>query len=120
MKNKIKTEGGSITLFVLISMLFMTMFLMTIYTLSTNNEISQREATRKIKEIYEVGLNNIDEVYSKVKENKPIIIFTYTPSYSNQKIEFEAREGMTWEEWYNSGKFETGNFIMVRRCYGVD
>jgi len=67
MKSLIKNEKGSITLFVLISMLFFTMFLMTIYTLSTNNEIAGREATKRIKEIYEVGLDRIDDIYNRVK-----------------------------------------------------
>lgn len=70
----IKSQTGSITLYVLISMLFMTMLLATIYTLSSNNEIAARNATRKIREIYETGIDNMDEVYSKVKEaGKPKI-----------------------------------------------
>ena len=68
MKNIIKNENGSITLFVLVSMLFMTMFLITIYTLSTNNEIAAKNATKKIKEKYEMGLDRIDEIYEELQE----------------------------------------------------
>ena len=68
MKNKLKKERGSITLFVLVSMLFMTMFLITIYTLSTNNEIAAKNATKKIKEKYEMGLDRIDEIYEELQE----------------------------------------------------
>ena len=66
MKNIIKSQKGAITLFVLVSMLFMTMFLMTIFTLSTNNEIASRNATKALKEEYEVGLDKIDEVYNSL------------------------------------------------------
>lgn len=63
MKNILRKEHGSITLFVLVAMIFMTMFLATIYTLSTNNEIATRNANSKLKEKYEIGLDRIDEIY---------------------------------------------------------
>lgn len=66
MKNIIKNQKGAITLFVLVSMLFMTMFLITIYTLSTNNEIATRNAARTLKDKYEVGLDRIDEIYDSL------------------------------------------------------
>lgn len=62
MKN-IKEEKGSITLFVLISMLFFAMFLVAMYVLSANNESSQIAEVDRIKQIYEQGVNNIDDVY---------------------------------------------------------
>lgn len=74
MRRYIKGQKGSITLYVLISMLFMTMLLATIYTLSSNNEIAARDATSKIKKIYETGIDKMDEIYDRVKEaGKPKI-----------------------------------------------
>ena len=49
---KIRQEKGSITLFVLISMLFFVMFLIGMYLLNANSEITQTAATKRIKEIY--------------------------------------------------------------------
>ncbi len=59
----LKSERGSITLFVLISMLFFVMYIVGMYMLSANTEGSQIAEARKIKEIYEQGVNNIDDVY---------------------------------------------------------
>jgi len=68
MKKILKTEKGSITLFVLVSMLFFTMFLATIFTLSTNIEITQRDSINKIKSIYEIGLDRTNEIYNELKK----------------------------------------------------
>lgn len=59
----LKNEKGSITLFVLISMLFFVMYIVGMYMLSAGKESSQIAETAKIKEIYEQGVNNIDDVY---------------------------------------------------------
>ena len=59
----IKQEKGSITLFVLIAMLFFVMFLVGMYMLSANSESSQSAEVSRIKEIYEQDVNNIDDVY---------------------------------------------------------
>ena len=65
---KRRNEKGSITLFVLIAMLFFTIYLVGMYILSTNSETSQIEEMAKIKEIYEQGVNNIDDVYATVED----------------------------------------------------
>lgn len=62
----LKQEKGSITLFVLISMLFFTMYLIGMYMLSANSESSGIAETERIKEIYEYGTNNIDDVYETI------------------------------------------------------
>ncbi|MBR6504880.1 MAG: hypothetical protein IKT41_04130 [Clostridia bacterium] len=100
MRKSIENEIGSITLFVLVSMLFLTMFLATIYTLSTNNEAAARKATSQIKELYEVGLDDIDNVYDKVKEKNTITFtVTYTQDGSYVTVTCYAKKGMKWEEW---------------------
>lgn len=60
----LKQEKGSITLFVVISMLFFVMFLTGMYMLSATAESGVIEEQARIKEIYEQGVNNIDEVYA--------------------------------------------------------
>lgn len=100
MKNIIKSQKGAITLFVLVSMLFMTMFLMTIFTLSANNEIASRNATKALKEEYEVGLDKIDEVYNSLLnvrafdengdeiENIEISLCEYSPTTKGFRVEY--------------------------------
>ncbi len=60
----LKSEKGSITLFVLLAMLFFVMYLVGMYMLSANSESSVIEESARIKEIYEQGVNNIDDVYN--------------------------------------------------------
>ncbi len=66
----LKQEKGSITLFVLIAMLFFTIYLIGMYILSTNSESSQIEEMAKIKEIYEEGVNNIEDVYATLEKRE--------------------------------------------------
>lgn len=60
----LKEEKGSITLFVLIAMLFFVMYIVGLYMLSANSEGSQIAEVARIKEIYEQDVNNIDDVYN--------------------------------------------------------
>jgi uncharacterized protein YpmB len=60
---KIKEEKGSITLFVLVSMLFFVLFLTGVYMISSSGEQAELGETTRIKEIYEKDLNRIDDVY---------------------------------------------------------
>lgn len=64
---KLKQEKGSITLFVLIAMLFFVLFLTGMYMLGTLGEQTGISETAKIKEIYEKDVNNIDDVYQTLQ-----------------------------------------------------
>ncbi len=69
----LKQEKGSITLFVVISMLFFIMFLTGMYMLSATAESGVIEEQARIKEIYEQGVNDIDNVYATLdRENSDI------------------------------------------------
>lgn len=62
MKN-LKNEQGSVTLFVLIAMLFIIVYLVSLYIISSNSETETIAQTGRIKEIYEKNIDNIDSVY---------------------------------------------------------
>ena len=66
---KLKQENGGATLFVLIAMLFFSMYLIGMYLAVSNLEGAQVEQTKVIKEIYEQGVNDIDNVYNKLNNN---------------------------------------------------
>lgn len=69
----LKQEKGSITVFVLIAMLFFSMYLIGMYIISANAEATQVAATKRVKEIYESDNNQIDDVYATLnKENRDI------------------------------------------------
>ncbi len=60
---KLKEERGSVTLFVVVSMLFFVLFLAGIYMLNSAKEQTGISETAKIKEIYERDVNQIDDIY---------------------------------------------------------
>jgi uncharacterized protein YpmB len=66
---KIKEEKGSITLFVLVAMLFFVLFLSGIYMISNSGEQAEIGETTRIKEIYEKDLDHIDDVYKTLTNN---------------------------------------------------
>lgn len=66
---KLNQEKGGATLFVLISMLFFSLYLIGIYLATANLEGTQVEQTKVIKEIYEQGTNDIDNVYNKLNKS---------------------------------------------------
>lgn len=61
---KWKEQKGSITLFVLIAMLFFVMYLVGMYLLSANAEATQIAAVKQIKDIYEKNVDQIADVYA--------------------------------------------------------
>ncbi len=69
----IKQEKGSITLFVLIAMLFFTLYLVGMYVLSSNLESSQIEGDSEIKRIYEKDVNNINDVYETLLKKEKYV-----------------------------------------------
>lgn len=64
--SKTKYEKGSITLFVLISMMFFTIVLVGLY-ISTSNRIQKQDIEiRKIQKSYKT--QNINDIYNKSEE----------------------------------------------------
>ena len=65
---KIKEEKGSITLIVIVTMLFITILLIGILVSNSNANITSKQATQQIKENYEKDVNDIDQVYQTTFE----------------------------------------------------
>lgn len=63
-----KSQKGSISLFVLLSMLFFSIILVGIYVSNSNKVITQKETSDRIKEIYEKDVDNIDGIYESILE----------------------------------------------------
>jgi len=61
-----KKSNGSITLYVLIAMLFFIMLVVSIYIAATNASVTQQQAVDRTKEIYSKGVNEIDNVYASL------------------------------------------------------
>ena len=61
-----KNEKGSISLYVLVAMLFFLIFAITTYVRISNERVIQLKATSRIKEIYEQDVNIPEEIYNKI------------------------------------------------------
>lgn len=108
----LKQEKGSVTLFVLIAMLFFVMFLVGLYIVNSNGEATSIAETKRIKEIYEQGINNIDDVYitlvNKQKVNAP---YYQTSGLIPVKILANGSqvEVSGTSDWYNYDEREWAN-----------
>lgn len=88
---KLKEEKGSITLFVIVSMLFFVLFLAGMYMLSSAKEQTGISETAKIKEIYEKDVNQVDDIYETLTNKE---IPNYTMLYDENEINEEERENI--------------------------
>lgn len=72
MKN-IKSEKGSITVFVIIAFIFCMTILMNLYWTSTNYQVTVLQAQQRIKEVYGEDVNNVDKIYREIEDSTIII-----------------------------------------------
>lgn len=69
MKNKIKSEKGSITVLVLATVLFFMTILSTAYMTNTTIRKKQLESTIKIKNVYASEMEQEEKIYSELTKN---------------------------------------------------
>ena len=65
LKNLLSKENGTITLFVLLALLFFMIVILSLFLSSSNKYLSQTSEIDKIKEEYEQSVNNIDQIYNE-------------------------------------------------------
>lgn len=65
LKKLLKKENGSITLFILLAILFFLIVIFSVFIASSNKEQSQTSEIDKIKQEYEEDVNNIDQIYDE-------------------------------------------------------
>ena len=71
-----KNDSGSVTLFVLIAMIFFLIVCFFIYTNSNNKKISQMKELEQLKKNYESSIDEIDDKYEDIVSNEIIIEFS--------------------------------------------
>lgn len=60
---KISNQKGSISLFVLIAMIFFSIYTLAIYISISNSQVIQIKSDEQIKEIYEKDIENVEQIY---------------------------------------------------------
>ena len=78
--NNLKNEKGAITILVLVSVLFMTAFLISSYVILSNKVQTQKEIVSQTKSIYESG-KSMEEIYNSYFDNENVI-----PIYTKEQL----------------------------------
>ncbi len=65
---KLKSEKGSITVFVIIALIFCMTILINLYWTSTNYQVTVLQAQQRIQKIYGEDVNNVEQIYESRKE----------------------------------------------------
>ena len=81
MKINPKSEKGAVTLVVLVSMLFLTALLISLYIEIANKAQTSAETTKQIQETYN-NIENADEMYASYFSDDEII-----PIYTKEQLE---------------------------------
>ena len=97
-KKILKSENGSITLFVLLAILFFLIVIFSLFINSSNKNIIQSSEIDKIKEEYQESIDNIDQIYKDTvsKPEKPSSGVGEDFDMSNGVIEIEFLEGTSY------------------------
>ena len=84
---KNKSEGGSISVYVIVSLVFLSIVLVSMLAASKNSNITSLKAQKAIKDIYEEDVASVDIVYNKVLEEHGEIfeIILDSSIYANEK-----------------------------------
>lgn len=69
----LKSEKGSITVFVIVAFIFCMTVLLNLYWTSTNYQVTVLQAEQRIKAVYGEDINRLDEIYKSVG-NSTIVI----------------------------------------------
>ena len=101
-KNKRKSERGSVTLFVLVTMLFFITILISSYTRQASKISSQRKQIEEIQKEYSAE-GKIEEVYFEIENTMPVSIILYKPSGEIYDINEWTNEDLTLEIFYPGG-----------------
>ena len=97
-KKILKSENGSITLFVLLAILFFLIVIFSLFINSSNKNMIQSSEIDKIKEEYQESINNIDQIYKDTvsKPENPSSGVGENFDMSNGVIEIEFLEGTSY------------------------
>lgn len=111
--NQVKSERGSITVFVLTAMLFLLMVVLITYVGISNKKQAQIDQIDKIKEEYESSLKDIDNIYEQ-EEGKYKVDITV----SENGGEYFVAKGGTADLTANISINPKENIKVVKREYG--
>ena len=109
-----KKENGSVTLFVLIAMIFFLIVCFFIYTSSNNKKVSQMKELEQVKKNYEYTEEDLEGIYDDIIENTvPILKVNPNGGKWNNTTAISTIEGKI-------GKIITIKYTEVPECYTIN
>ena len=70
---KLKSERGSITVFVIVAFIFCMTILVNLYWTSTNYQVTVLQAQQRIQKIYGDDVDNVEEIYRQRSDGTVVI-----------------------------------------------
>lgn len=95
-KNKFSSEKGSVTLFILIAVLFFLIVSLNVYSGNKNKMVTQAEEIKAIEENYNKNLENIDEIYNDLLKD-----FVKTTFIKQSSINTSNKVYYNLSDWTN-------------------
>ena len=93
-------EKGSVTLFVLVSMLIFITVLMLGYSNYMNKSSNQKMQIKEIEKEYDVNDEEMEEIYYEIEEKLPVSITLYKPTGEVYNVEEWTNQDLTLEIFY--------------------
>ena len=110
---KIKSQKGSITIFVLIALLFYTAFLLLMYTANTNKLITKKKKSDILKGIYEKNIS--DESINNFQKKKTA---QYNEEIENRKLPSEYKQ-VAYLESTGTQYIDTGVYLPYKADFDI-
>lgn len=72
--NKLKSQKGGITIFVIVAFLFTMIILISIFWKNTNYQVTVLQDEQRIKATYGNDVNNVDKIYDNIISENNVIL----------------------------------------------
>ena len=111
-KYKVESEKGSVTLYILVAMLFFLVILILTYSNQANKISDQRRQVEKIYEEYKTE-EKIEQEYYEVEGKLPVTITLYKPSGEIYDINEWTNQDLSLKIFYPGGIVEEAKYFYL-------
>ncbi len=108
---KIKEQKGSVTLFVLVAMMFFLMIVIFSYSRQAEKINAQKRQITEIQKEYEP--ENIEEIYYEIEKNEPVKISLYKPNGEIYDVNEWTNQDLTLKIFYPGGIADNYKYYFI-------
>lgn len=118
----LRSNKGSISLYVLMTMIFILVLVSGIYMTSTSKEISGLKETEAIKNLYQKDVDNVDKIYEQLISSREYIKEGLIVHYDgiNNTQQGHNQTSKVWEDLSGNGNdaiLKTDNVNWEEKCF---